>query len=52
MQVVLLKSLLRLFSYVVIWVLLWLIQHVHFDIEQELVMFGEYRNDGDCEVMC
>ena len=51
MQVVLLKSFLRHFRYIAMWVLIWVIVHVHSDIEQELVIFGEHCDNGNFKVM-
>ena len=51
MQVVLLKYSLRRFRYIVIRVFIWVIEHLHLNIAQELVILGEDYNDGNFKVM-
>ena len=50
MQVVILKSFLRYLSYISVRVFIWVIPHIHFDIELELVIFGEHCDDGNLRV--
>ena len=51
MQVVLLKYSLRRFRCIVIREFIREIEHLHFDIAQELVILSEYYNDGNFKVM-
>ena len=51
MQVVLLKYSLRRLRYIVIRVFIWKIEHLHFNIAQELVILSKYYNDGNFKVI-
>ena len=51
MQVVLLELLLRHFSYIAIGEITWVIQQVHLDIAEELIVFGEHYDDGNFKIM-
>ena len=51
MQVVLLKYSLRRFRYSVIREFIWEIEHLHFDVAQELVILSEYYDDGNFKVI-
>jgi hypothetical protein len=50
MQVVLLKSFIGHLRYTPIQIYIWVIRDIHFDIVQELVMFGKYHNNGNFKV--
>jgi hypothetical protein len=52
MQVVFLKLFFRHFRYIAIWVFIWEICQEYSNIVQELVIFGEYYNNGNFKVMC
>ena len=47
MQVVILKSFLRHLIYIALRVFPWLIEHIHPDVAQKLVIFGEHSDDGN-----
>ena len=51
MQVVLLKYSLRCFRYIVIREFIWVIEHLHLNIAQELIILSEHYDDGNFKVM-
>jgi hypothetical protein len=48
---VLLKSVLHHLRYIAIQVSIRVIQHIHFNVKLELVIFGEHCDDGNLEVL-
>jgi hypothetical protein len=50
MQIVLVELFLCHLRYTPVWVVIWVIQHIHLYIVQELVIFGEHYNDRDFKV--